>query len=164
MSKPIDMKILQTKLSSWMGDGGVAKEESNLSSGTSHDTVSTSEKVTVLETDLEKNTPINERILLDMFNDDVELFNEILNDFFEPSWQAIEEILTGFNKKSFSEVKMSSHKLKSAAFSVGAEELGTSCKDIEQAANEENWAIIDQKVPKITGVMTEIEQWQKKRH
>ncbi|MFT5320169.1 MAG: HPt (histidine-containing phosphotransfer) domain-containing protein, partial [Pseudohongiellaceae bacterium] len=88
-----------------------------------------------------------------------ELFKEILNDFIKPSWDAIREMQAGFDKNSAQEIQMSSHKLKSAAFSVGAEELGELCKDLEAAAKENNWNIISNSVPKVASIMEKVEQY-----
>ena len=157
MSKPIDMQVLQSKLSKWMGDGGKVDstppptEEQNVSASTLSSDVK--------PTETEVNDSINERTLMAMFGDDKELFREILNDFIEPSWDVIKEMHLGFDNRSSRDIKMSSHKLKSAAFSVGAEELGELCKNLEEAAGADDWSIIDQGVPKVAGIMSKVEQY-----
>ncbi|MDA8535389.1 Hpt domain-containing protein [Pseudomonadales bacterium] len=53
-------------------------------------------------------------------------------------------------------MQQASHKLKSAAFSIGAEGLGEQCRQIEAAAKADDWQTIDQVVPAIGGSMKQV--------
>ena len=50
-------------------------------------------------------------------------------------------------------------KLKSAAFSVGAENLGDLCRDIEAAAKADNWSVIDAGVASINALMRDVDTY-----
>ena len=79
-----------------------------------------------------------------------------MKDFLDPSWLIIEEIHAGHTARSSESVQQASHKLKSAAFSIGAEYLGEQCRQIESAAKADDWQTIDQVVPAIGESMKQV--------
>jgi HPt (histidine-containing phosphotransfer) domain-containing protein len=103
--------------------------------------------------------PINERALKDIFGDDDIGFKEILNDFIEPARATIQEIYAAHKERSAEAVRQSSHKFKSAALSVGAEELGELCRTLEAAAAKGEWETIDQEVARIDALMRQVEAY-----
>ncbi|PCI80787.1 MAG: hypothetical protein COB20_02725 [SAR86 cluster bacterium] len=149
MSKPVEMKTLQATLHKWMGDGGTSDDKGVLDQDGKTQPFQSNDQVG----ESTGNEPINERALKDVFGEDLETFKEILTDFMEPSQATINDIHSGFENRSADEVGQASHKLKSAAFSVGAEELGELCKSLEAAAKEANWKVISDGVSKIDGLM-----------
>ncbi len=155
MSKPVEMKALQAMLYKWMGDGGIASDEPK----PAPDKEVEPDKSSKTSSSTQDNGSINERKLKELFGDDEETFKEILTEFLIPSQSIIGEIHLGFKNRSAKEIQDASHKLKSAAFSCGAEELGELCKALEAAAIEANWAIIDAEVPKIDGLMNLVEEY-----
>jgi HPt (histidine-containing phosphotransfer) domain-containing protein len=150
MTKPVEMAVLLSKLEQWMGDGGIAhaaNESPEVGHGGAYD---------VKSAPTEANSAINPQVLMDMFGDDEETCTEILQDFLDPSWTIIEEIHDGHTTRSSESVQQASHKLKSAAFSIGAEALGDQCQRIEAAAKADDWQTIDLVVPAIRGSMEKI--------
>lgn len=150
MTKPVEMAVLLSKLEQWMGDGGIAhaaNESPEVGHGEAYD---------VKSAPTEANSAINPQVLMDMFGDDEETCTEILQDFLDPSWTIIEEIHDGHTTRSSESVQQASHKLKSAAFSIGAEALGDQCQRIEAAAKADDWQTIDLVVPAIRGSMEKI--------
>lgn len=150
MTKPVEMAVLLSKLELWMGDGGMATAENTDS------TVPRDEPTNEDSAPTAANSAVNPQVLMEMFGDDEETCTEILQDFLEPSWMIIEEISSGHSARSIELVQQASHKLKSAAFSVGAEKLGDQCRQIEAAAKADDWQTIDQVVPDLTGSMKQV--------
>ena len=150
MTKPVEMTVLLSKLERWMGDGGDAH-------GASDDPVVAHDPPKNIKmSPAENNTAVNPKVLMEMFGDDEETCTEILTDFIDPSWAIIEEIHAGHTARSSEAVQQASHKLKSAAFSIGAEGLGEQCRQIEAAAKADDWQTIDQVVPAIGETMKRV--------
>jgi len=105
------------------------------------------------------NNSIDPNILKGIFGDNDEMFKEVLYDFLKPCRSEIREIQSGFEAKSAERVISASHKLKSAARSVGATELGELCSGLEQAGMSNNWDTINTDVPKLAGLMSQIEAY-----
>ena len=150
MTKPVEMTVLQSKLERWMGDGGIPQD---VNDGL---VVTQEEPHSAKTAPVDDNTAVNPQVLMEMFGDDEETCTEILKDFLDPSWVIIEEIHAGHTARSSESVQQASHKLKSAAFSIGAEGLGEQCRQIEAAAKADDWQTIDQVVPAIGGSMKQV--------
>jgi signal transduction histidine kinase/CheY-like chemotaxis protein/HPt (histidine-containing phosphotransfer) domain-containing protein len=152
LSKPIDMKELRQALRKWMPEAKMEKissEDPEVETSTTEKTIAVKEKT--------GDGPIDERALKDMFGDDPEMFKEILNDFIPPSHQIIKDIQNGWKEHSAEAVKQAAHKLKSSAGSIGATELADVCKSLETAGKEEDWEMINKKMPNLDQLMEEIE-------
>lgn len=147
MTKPVEMTVLLSKLERWMGDGGIAQD---VNDGL---VVTQEEPHSAKTAPVDDNTAVNPQVLMEMFGDDEETCTEILKDFLDPSWVIVEEIHAGHTARSSESVQQASHKLKSAAFSIGAEGLGEQCRLIEAAAKADDWQTIDEVVPAIGGSM-----------
>ena len=150
MTKPVEMTVLQSKLERWMGDGGIPQD---VNVGL---VVTQEEPHSAKTAPVDDNTAVNPQVLMEMFGDDEETCTEILKDFLDPSWVIIEEIHAGHTARSSESVQQASHKLKSAAFSIGAEYLGEQCRQIESAAKADDWQTIDQVVPAIGESMKQV--------
>ena len=94
-----------------------------------------------------------------MFNNDPGIFKEILNDFIDPSRLIIDEMDNGWKERSAKNIRFAAHKLKSAASSIGAGKLAELCLSLETAGKEENWDIIDEGIPELSGLMDDIEDY-----
>jgi PAS domain S-box-containing protein len=154
LSKPIDMKDLRQALRKWMPQ---AKTEMSRSEDPEDDIATTAKTIAVKEET--GDGPINEQTLKDMFGDDPEMFKEILNDFVPPSQQIIKEIQNGWKEHSAEAVKQAAHKLKSSAGSIGATELADVCRSLETAGKEEDWELIDERVPNLNQLMVDVESY-----
>jgi len=154
LSKPFDIKILREKLYKWMPHAQSTKAEAETETTTStEDTPSETAAGSVKGS-------IDEQALMDMFDcDEPEMFKKILNDFIEPSQNIIEEIKTGWQQHSAEAVKQAAHNLKSAARSIGANELTDTCLLLETAGKEEDWETIDHQVPSLDKLMSEIKEY-----
>lgn len=150
MTKPVKMTELLSKLERWMGDGGIPQDFD----GSLVETPEKSHGDQSVQVD--NNAAVNPQVLMEMFGDDEETCTEILKDFLDPSWEIVEEIHAGHTARSSESVQQASHKLKSAAFSIGAEALGEQCREIESAAKADDWDTIDQVVPAIGESMKQV--------
>ena len=151
MSKPLELKELREKLQRWMpetgkGDAGAKAGET----GPDPDT-NTAKRA--------YDAPVDESILKKMFNNDPGIFKEILNDFIDPSRLIIDEMDNGWKERSAKNIRFAAHKLKSAASSIGAGKLAELCLSLETAGKEENWDIIDEGIPELSGLMDDIEDY-----
>ena len=148
------MKDLRQTLRKWMPQ---AKTETKRSEGPEKDT-STSEKTFAVNEET-GDGPIDERALKDMIGDDPEMFKKILIDFVTPSQVTIREIQAGRKERSAETVNQAAHKLKSSAGSVGATELADICQSLETAGKEEDWELIDERVPVLNHLMKDVESY-----
>ncbi|MBT7953074.1 MAG: PAS domain S-box protein [Gammaproteobacteria bacterium] len=149
MSKPIDMKELRGKLHKWMPEG---KEASNQT--IQNETLDTKDA----QQD-ESNGPIDESALKTMFGDDPEMLKEILFGFIEPSKKIILELQSGYERHLSEAVKQAAHKLKSSAYSIGANELADLCSELEEAGKKNDWDVINQSAPKLDNLMEQVETY-----
>jgi PAS domain S-box-containing protein len=149
MSKPIDMKELREKLHKWMPEGKETSDQSLQDEKTNPDEMSQDEG----------NGPIDESTLKSMFGDDPEIFKEILVDFIKPSKNIIQEMQSGYDRHLAEAVKQAAHKLKSAAASVGANELAELCSELETAGKKDDWDVINQGTPRLDQLMDDVESY-----
>ena len=157
MTKPVEMGVLLEKLEGWIGSGGRLTPVDD--EPVTAEVEQTSSNHQIGDQHAADSKAINPEILMAMFGDDEETFKEILQDFPEPSWAIIEEIHAGYAERSAQAIQQASHKLKSAAFSVGAENLGDLCRDIEAAAKADNWSVIDAGVASINALMHDVDTY-----
>lgn len=89
--------------------------------------------------------------LTNVFGDDQEVVREILQEFIEPSEEIVGEIVSAFGDRDAAKIGSESHKLKSAARSVGANRLADLCADLEKAGKAADWDELDKLSPGIVG-------------
>ena len=87
------------------------------------------------------------------------MFKEILNDFVPPSQQIVKDIQNGWKQRSAEAVNQGAHKLKSSASSIGAIELADVCQSLETAGKEDDWELIDERVPDLDHLMENVESY-----
>ncbi|MFT6056484.1 MAG: signal transduction histidine kinase/CheY-like chemotaxis protein [Pseudohongiellaceae bacterium] len=152
LSKPIDMQELRKKLKKWMPIGTEVEEQGPkqelYSIASDESTYSMSSK-----------NVINESVLKNMFGNDPVIFKEILVEFIQPSKNIVEEVKSGYENHSAEDIKQAVHKLKSAAYSIGAESLGDLCQDLEAGAGDKDWDVIEGGAPKVIGLMNLVEEY-----
>ena len=105
------------------------------------------------------NGAIDPAALQEIFGDDDESINELLQSFIDPSRNIILEIQTAYNQHSAEGVQMAAHKLKSAARSVGANQLADTCVALEAAGKNEEWEVIDREVESLDPQMLEVKKY-----
>jgi PAS domain S-box-containing protein len=149
LSKPIDIKKLRNKLKKWMPNF-----QADIDSNDSKD-----KRLENSNDARQTNEPVDEKMLKGMLGDDPEVFKEILKDFIKPSRDIIEEMQTGWEQRSAELIKQATHKLKSSARSIGANELADACALLEKAGKEEDWKTIHKNIHQPDKLMTEVESY-----
>jgi PAS domain S-box-containing protein len=94
--------------------------------------------------------------LQSIFGDDPDTIREIMREFIEPSRNIVEEIESALAGRAAADIGAGAHKLKSAARSIGANELADLCQDLETAGKTEDWEAIDISAPRLPDIMQEV--------
>ncbi len=135
LSKPIRLDDLKEILTKWLPRGqpgdGVAPE-----------TMAGEKSVQASEIE-ESTLPIDDTLLKSNFGDDPEIVKQILLSFVQPADDIFEEINSAYTNHSSEAIWQTAHKLKGAAFSVGANDLGEICKKLEVAGRNDEWEEIE---------------------
>ncbi len=100
---------------------------------------------------------IDPEVLRAVLGDDPEMAREVVEDFVPAALSGIAEIRAAVDKALPEQVKMASHKLKGASFLVGARQLAEICAELEAAGRLGDWRQIDALMPRLDGVMSEVE-------
>jgi CheY-like chemotaxis protein/HPt (histidine-containing phosphotransfer) domain-containing protein len=93
---------------------------------------------------------VNPDILKEIIGDDMEMIREFLIDFRDQSKSDIDEILEAHASNDIALVAANSHKLKSAARTVGAELLADVCYKLEKAGKEGDTTTINDNISVLT--------------
>jgi signal transduction histidine kinase/CheY-like chemotaxis protein/HPt (histidine-containing phosphotransfer) domain-containing protein len=139
LTKPLEMPKLKAELEKWLG---------NMQSS---DPDSTFEPVgpTPSSSAISKSEAVDLSALISVFGDDPVTINEILKEFVGPATEIVDEIHTGYQNRNAGDISKAAHKLKSAARSIGANELADLCESLEIAGKTELWETLDADSPKI---------------
>ncbi|MBT7952967.1 MAG: PAS domain S-box protein, partial [Gammaproteobacteria bacterium] len=161
LSKPLEMSRLRETLKKWLyrvrpGEN-IDKSKDELTSAVNESPAVNSNATDIKVTN--SNGAIDPSALEEIFEDDKESITELLESFVGPSRNIILEIQTGFEKHSAEEVQMAAHKLKSAARSVGANQLADTCVALESAGKKGDWDIINNEIIHLEPQMTDVEQY-----
>ena len=140
ISKPIAMPALMAVLKKWMPPPRQAAEP-----------------IVVPVAKANNGPVIDERAIKDIFGDDDEVFREILQSFVAPSQDIVVDIISALEKRKATSVKDAAHKLKSAARSIGANELADICVKLEAAGKSEDWTTIEALAPKAREAFNEVD-------
>ncbi len=141
MSKPIDIKELRNTLRRYFAQAPVQTEAPPTAAGSGQGKAA---------------APVDESVLKGMFGDDAQMFREILTDFIAPSETIIGEIHAAWDKGSAQGVQQATHKLKSAARSIGANALADVCMALEQAGKENRLAAATDAMARLDGLMADV--------
>jgi len=92
---------------------------------------------------------IDASVLMEMFGDDATAFKEILTDFAEPAREIASDIQTGFDAQDTAAIGAAAHKLKSAARSIGANDLADLSEALEKTGKSDDWSGIEAVMPEL---------------
>jgi len=81
----------------------------------------------------------------------------VLKSYLKHAPGSIKELINAYNNKDLEQLRFFSHKIKSSSYSIGAIELAEANKIIEQAADDENWDIINNIAPNIEKLFAKVE-------
>ncbi|MEQ8953258.1 MAG: response regulator, partial [Gammaproteobacteria bacterium] len=147
LSKPVKLDDLQRILDTWMPvpvAGGKSTAADAAAGENKQSSVNNAPQA-------DRNDAIDDEILRSNFGNDSQIINRILSNFVKPADDIHREIKSAFESRSGEAVKRSAHKLKGAAFSVGANQLGEVCKKLELAGSNNEWE-------EIAGTMEQLEE------
>ena len=99
--------------------------------------------------------PIDPAALNSVFGDDVAAHARILKKFASQSEEILSGIESAFEQRDEEQVSFLSHKLKSSARTVGADNLSDLCLALETASQHPDWDEIDILAP---GMRPEVER------
>lgn len=163
LSKPLDMGKLKQTLRKRMTDPNQAAPaiQSSRTESTAITTPVSSfaQAVTPTETDDSDNSSVDLSFPIECFGDDQEIHRDILQEFTStrPSYA------TGFGsaisaREPIAVVSLA-HALKSAARSVGANDLADLCEGVERAGKARNWKQINALAPKTEPELNKVVQF-----
>lgn len=152
LSKPMKLAELKRILEKWMPQAHTERPTANVE-------VTDGGRQTNTATHTSDGSPIDDTTLKSTFGDDSEVFKQILSNFVKPTNDIIQEIKSACISHSAEAIKQGAHKLKSAAYSIGANQLGDLCKDLESAGVSDNWDVIDAGMPKLERKMSQVEEY-----
>ncbi|MBG06381.1 MAG: hypothetical protein CMM59_20160 [Rhodospirillaceae bacterium] len=141
LSKPVEIAKLHGALKKWMPS-------------TPKPSVATAPPPTVAA-----DSPIDLSFLKEIFGDEEETIVEILKEFVDPSEECREEVQAAVKTNTLEEVALGSHKLKSAAKSIGAYTLAEICEEMELASKKGDWAPVKELAPKLNTEMSEVVEY-----
>ncbi len=85
-----------------------------------------------------------------------DFYLEILNDFVINAREMLGELETSFQKEDWKNYEIKAHAMKSTAKTIGARDLSEAAKDLEFAAKEENYALIQTRHGAFTDQYSEV--------
>lgn len=137
MSKPIDGRLLEEKLVSYL-----PKEKLKRNSGQPEEKQVQQEPIEVLQTEKREEISHSEEGLIDHNTglqycmDSEEVYRDILKMFCESLNKRSNDIEKCFHEKDWNNYTVNVHAVKSNAFSIGAKMLGERCLELEQAGKK----------------------------
>ena len=144
LSKPVEIAKLHGALKKWMP----APTDTPAPAASESD-----EQIPVEQT---PDGPIDLSFLQATFGDSPETIVEILKEFVDPSQQCNREVETAYSESSLDGIAAGSHKLKSAARTIGAHDLADTCEELELASKGGDWGPIESLAPQLNARMREV--------
>ena len=103
--------------------------------------------------------PVDLRVLASLVGDDPAVINELLQDFQTSTAKIAAELLSACTAGEMAATGAAAHKLKSSAFSVGAQALGELCVEIEQAGKAGQIDALTALLPRFEAEMTVVNEF-----
>lgn len=100
--------------------------------------------------------PIDLTFLTEVFGDDKDAIFDILRGFVPPSLECRNEVERGLEMEALDRIAGSTHKLKSAARSVGANSLAEICAKMESASKNGDWDPVKELAPMLSQNLDEV--------
>jgi CheY-like chemotaxis protein/HPt (histidine-containing phosphotransfer) domain-containing protein len=143
LSKPTRLEDLEDMLRKWLPDVADA-------SACIPDSQAAAARSTV---------PVDLRVLASLVGDDPAVINELLQDFQTSTAKIAAELLSACTAGEMAATGAAAHKLKSSAFSVGAQALGELCVEIEQAGKAGQIDALSALLPRFEAEMTVVNEF-----
>jgi len=110
-------------------------------------------------TPLERSGPVDVGVLEELVGGDPGVVEEFLHDFRSGSAQISAELIDAAENGDMERARMNAHKLKSSAYSVGAQKLGDICTDIETAGGAGQAEVLAGLLPHFRLEMAAVEEY-----
>jgi len=138
LSKPLNIHDLKNLLDKW------------------NSTISSQDYKIVNHENHEKSI-IDKSCLIRSIGNDHSKHITVLKSYLTHAPEVIKNLVTAYNDRDIKQVRFFSHKIKSSSYSIGAKDLADANQQIEKAADENNWNIIDNIAPEIEKLYKEAE-------
>jgi len=146
LPKPVEIAKLHSMLKKWMG-------------GTTETPTISAEEDDAPSERADRNGPFDLSFLKETFGDDRETIVEILKEFVDPSEVCCTEVEVAIRDDSLAGVVAGTHKLKSAARSIGALELADICDQLESAGKNGDWKPVRTMAPELKSRMRDVTEF-----
>ena len=143
LSKPTRLEDLEDMLKKWLPDVADA-------SACIPDSQAAAARSTV---------PVDLRVFASLVGDDPAVIHELLQDFQTSAAKIAAELLAACTAGETAATGAAAHKLKSSAFSVGAQALGELCAEIEQAGKAGQIDALSALLPRFEAEMTVVNEF-----
>lgn len=134
MTKPISSAVLSKMLDKWLPEEENTEEIELFS--ISLDDASTNE-------DVLDESPINRQRLSALFDDDIDIINELLDVFCESLVSLKLKLSSAMDNRSDT-IKAIAHEIKGSSYNVGALKLATLAEQLEKISLDKNWPEVEQ--------------------
>ncbi|MCR4989741.1 MAG: response regulator [Lachnospiraceae bacterium] len=151
--KPVDIKVLKSKIKKWLPQSMVIElsEEEGEKDAPKADTVKNDDPATILENmdEIKKEYGYLDSGVGITHCGSEELYEEVLKDFYNLIDNKADKIESLQKEGNIKDYTIEVHALKSVARMVGAEYLSALAFELELAGKEENKALIEEKTPEL---------------
>ena len=162
LSKPLDMGKLRRILRKWIAHN--RQDRSVIDSPTSRSATSTTPVSTAVQAATPNdhdanNSSVDLSFLIECFGNDQAVHRDILQEFASTTPSYAADFGSAISARETTAVVSLAHTLKSAARSVGANDLADLCEGLERAGKARNWVRIDDLAPKIEPAVNKVAQF-----
>jgi PAS domain S-box-containing protein len=147
VTKPIEVDKLQFALKSWLATETVYSQKLELLEN----------KIDSESSKVEK-SPIEMRRMLDLFEGDEEIIDELLGVFYDSIPPLKTKLAAAIHERG-TNVKVVAHEIKGSSANIGAEILGNFAEELETATAKQDWIEIERLAAKIQNELNRVEQF-----
>lgn len=154
VAKPVHMEELQGVLNKWLPKQAADKIDDDTEAVNSKKQTIKKNAANIYSTDT-----IDRRMLTRMVGDDPVTHRRLLQSFLRSTPEIIEQIQVAVSQSDADVIVAQTHKLKSSARSMGANELSDTCQLLEVAARNKQWKEAEDHMSSIDGLFLAVERY-----
>ncbi|MCW9015122.1 MAG: ATP-binding protein [Gammaproteobacteria bacterium] len=141
MTKPVQLKLLKSALEKWLPDTGYQTAARPVNSNSA---IASSDEL------------LDINVLKNMVGDDPVILNDFLKSYVDSLNQYANEINDAFITGEIKKIASVAHKLKSSSYAVGAQTMGDSCKELEDAGKVADKVSVSNVIARFEFIRTEL--------